>query len=564
MVHRIIKNGTNIMFQRQSTILSAAAVLMIMAVGSAVLGLVKLHLLSGLYSEGSGIYGAAESVMVLDAFKAAFRIPDFIFQVLVIGALNAAFIPVFGELVHKDKTEKAWQVTSQMINISLVFFGLASLLVFIFAEPLVQYFVAPSFTGEKLALTADLTRMMMLSPVMLGASAFLTGAIQVHHRFIVPALAPLFYNAGAILGIVWLWPQVGVWGLAYGVLIGSALHLAIQLPMAFKLGFRPTLRLGWKDSVVRKISKLMVPRTVGLGIDQIEVLVSGMLISTLGAGAFFLFTQVTSLITFPISFLGVSISQASLPTLTKEANEDMEAFRQTLLSTFHQILYLIVPVAVLMVVLKLPITRMVFNFPNWIDTLVVTQVLLVLAPVIIAQSAIHLWVRGFYALQDTVSPLTAGAVGVVTSVIVAIATLSLLGMRGVALGMVAGGFVTLCFLVYFMHRKIGGFNWSNLFVPIVRILISGAVMAVAVYWPVKPMEAALFDTSKTTELVMLSVVVGGFGLSLYLLVSWILGSKEIVLFFSVAQKLRRWREAFMKMPQYGQAGVSGEVSSESQ
>ena len=556
MVRKIIKNGTNMMFQSQSTILSAAAVLMIMAVGSAVLGLAKLHLLSGLYDD-------AHSKLVLDAFKAAFRIPDFIFQVLVVGALNAAFIPVIGELFSRKEEDKAWQITSSMINISMVFFGLLALVVMVAAEPLVHYFVAPEFEGEKLQLTANLTRLLMLSPIMLGISAFITGGLQVRHKFVVPALAPILYNLGAIIGILWLYPHFGVWGLVYGVLIGSFLHVVIQVPLIYKLGFRYQFVLGWKDKFVRRISKLMLPRTLGLGVDQVEMMVAGMLVSTLGPGAFFLFTQIFSLITFPISFLGVSISQASLPTLAKEAVEDMDAFRQTLVVTFHQIIYLVVPVAVLMVVLKLPITRVVFNFPNWTDTLVVAQVLLIFAPALIAQSAIHLWIRAFYALQDTVSPLKASAFGVVSSVVVSIATLSTLGMRGIALGMVVGGFVTLSLLIYYMWRKIGGFTWKGMFIPIIRIMFAGAIMAIAVYVPVRPMESVLFDTSRTLELIMLSVVVGGFGLSLYLFLSWILGSAEIVLFIKVAHKLRKWREAFVRFPQYEGAGISSEISSDS-
>src|SRR5690606_693152 len=157
----------------------------------------------------------------------------------------------------------------------------------------------------------------------------------------------------------------------------------------------------------------------------------------------------------------------------------------------------------------------------------------------IAQSAIHIWVRGLYALQDTVSPLTAGAVGVITSVVISILTLSTLGMRGVALGMVMGGFATLFILIYFTLRKIGGFSWSSVVVPIVRIFFAGAIMAIAVYFPVRPMESALFDTSRTVDLITLSVVVGGFGLSLYLFITWILGSAEIVLFIKVAHRLRK-------------------------
>jgi hypothetical protein len=122
--------------------------------------------------------------------------------------------------------------------------------------------------------------------------------------------------------------------------------------------------------------------------------------------------------------------------------------------------------------------------------------------------------------------------------------------------------LTLGSLIWFMYRKIGGFSVAGFFVPIVRILVAGAIMAVAVYLPVKPMEDALFDTSRTFDLLMLSTVVGGFGLSLYLFISWILGSDEIVLFIKVAQRLRKWREAFVRFPQYEGAGISSEITSE--
>ena len=556
MVNKLLKNGTNLMYQRQTTILSAAGVLMIMAAGTAVLGLIKLRLMSGLGK-------TPLDVDMLDAFKLAFRLPDLMFQVLIAGALNAAFIPVFGELLGRKDRSEAWRLVSSMMTSAVVIFGLVGLFVFIFAEPLTAL-LSPGLLKDapKLFLTAQLTRLMMLSPIILGMSAFLTGSLQVQHRFIMPALAPVLYNLGGIIGIVWLYPRVGVWGLAYGVLLGAILHLAIQLPVAHASGFRFQVMLQWKDVAVRRVGKLMVPRTFGLSIDQIESVVLGGLVTLLGSGAPFLFSQIFSLITFPISFFGVSIAQASLPTMAREAREDIDAFRQTLFTTFHQILYLIIPVAVLLVVLRLPIIRIALNFPNWeTQTLPAAQILLFFGAGLIAQSAIHLWVRGFYALEETVAPLLAGAVGVVTSVFVSLLTLNALGLRGIALAMTVGGYVTLIALMSLMRQRIGGFSWASFYAPMVRILFSGVVMAVAVYFPVKPLER-LFDTTKTSDLVMVSLLVGGFGLSLYLFISWVLGSAEVVIFFKVAQKLRSWREAFVKMPIVEETPIVSEVQAD--
>lgn len=529
--------------------------MMALTVGSAVLGLYKQHMLAGL--------AVVDNLDALDAFEAAFRLPNLVFQMLVAGALNAAFIPVFGEMISRKQDSSAWKLAVDLINIAIMLFGVAAVVILIAAEPFVHYFVAPGFGPEKLALAANLTRIMMISPIILGVSAFLSGSLQVHHRFFIPAVAPILYNLGTIMGIWLLYPFWGVWGIAYGVLLGSAAHLLIQVPLAHHLGFRYHFSWGWKDAIVQRVSKLMLPRTIGLSIDQLESLVASMLISTLGAGSLLLYGRVFSLVAFPISFFGVSIAQASLPTLSKEAVEDIDAFRSTLLTTFHQILYLIVPVVVLLTVLKLPIVRIVLNFPDWTQTLVAAQVLLAFTPMLIAQSAIHLWVRGFYALKDTVSPLAAAAAGVIVSVFISVISIAPLGMRGIGLGMTLGSFVSLGMLMYLMGRRLGGFSWSNLAIPAFRILLAGAIMAVAVYLPIKPIESLFLDTTTTLNLVFLSALVSWFGMSLYLLVSWLLGSEEIVMFIRLAHKLRSWREALVKVPASYQEGFSGDITTES-
>jgi putative peptidoglycan lipid II flippase len=554
MVSKLIKNGTSIMFQRQSTILSAAGVMMALTVGSAILGLYKQHMLAGL--------AVPSTLDALDAFEAAFRVPNLVFQIVVAGALNAAFIPVFGELISRKQAANGWKLAIDLMNITMILFGVAALIIVIVAEPFVHYFVAPGFDAEKLKMTADLTRLMMISPILLGLSAFLSGSLQVFHRFFIPALAPILYNLGTILGIWLLYPVFGVWGIAYGVIAGSVAHLLVQWPLAHHLGFRFAWSWRWRDALVQKVGKLMLPRTIGLSIDQLEALVASMLISTLGAGSMLMFGRVFSLVAFPISFFGVSIAQASLPTLSKEAVEDMQAFRQTLLTTFHQILYLIVPVVVLLTVLKLPVVRVILNFPDWTQTLVAAQVLLFFTPMLVAQAALHLWVRGFYALKDTVSPLIAAAVGVIVSVFVMVLTLAPLGMRGVGVGMTVGSYASLFVLIYLMWKRLGGFTLSNLVIPAVRILVSGAIMAVAVYLPIKPIESLFLDTTTTLNLVFLSALVSWFGMSLYLLVTWLLGSEEIVMFIRLAHKVRSLREAIIKVPASYQESFSGDITTE--
>lgn len=533
--------------------MSAAGVLMTLTLGSALLGLYKQHALAALYT--------SSSANALDAFTAAFRLPDLVFQMVVAGGLNAAFIPVFGEMTAHKQTADAWKLAANLMNIILVVFAFVALIILLFANQLV-YVVSPEYSPEKLALVANLTRVMMISPIVLGVSAFLSGGLQVHHRFLIPALAPILYNLGIIAGIAWLYPRFGVWGLTYGVILGSLLHLAVQIPVAWHLGFRFRLSFRWKDAVVQRVGKLMLPRTVGLSIDQLESQVATILVSTLGDGAMFLYARVFSIVTLPISFFGVSIAQAAFPTLSREAVSDKDAFRQTLLTTFHQILFLIVPVAVLLTVLKLPVVRVILNYHDWTSTLVTAQVLLAFTPMLVAQSAVHLWVRGFYALKDTVSPIAAAAAGVIASVFISVVTLPALGMRGLGIGMTVGSFVSLAILIWLMKKRLGGFGWTNLYLPVLRIALSGAIMAAAVYLPIKPIEAVFLDTSRTLDLIFLSALVTWFGLSLYLLVAWILGSEEIVMFIRLAHRLRSWREAVTKVPAAYQDGFSAEINTE--
>src|SRR3989344_1170188 len=253
-MRQLFQNGQSLFVRRQNNILSAAAVIMATYGLSHLLGLLRTRLLIS--------YFFASKSSLLDVYYAAFVIPDSIFQLLIIGSLSAAFIPVFTRLLSADE-KNAWNVASSSLNLILSLFSIISVLIFIFASPLSRL-IAPGFTPGQISIMASLLRVMLAAQFFFSISGFLTGMIQSHQRFLIPALAPLVYNLGIIFGIVFLSPTLGILGPALGVVLGAFLHMLIQIPLALRLGFRFTLSFDFGHPSVREILRLLPPRAASL------------------------------------------------------------------------------------------------------------------------------------------------------------------------------------------------------------------------------------------------------------------------------------------------------------
>ena len=227
---------------------------------SSLLGLVRNRLLAQLFF--------VNHKSLLDAYFAAFVLPDTIFQLLILGALSAAFIPVFTGALKRDK-EEAWHIANSAASGILLLFLVISAGLFIFANQ-ASRILAPSFSPELAQITAQLIRVMLAAQFFFALSSFMTGILQSHHLFILPALAPLFYNLGIIIGIIFLSPFIGIFGPAVGVVIGSFFHFLIQLPGVIKIGFRPKLSTDWRNPYVKRMLRLMPARAFTLAIGQLE------------------------------------------------------------------------------------------------------------------------------------------------------------------------------------------------------------------------------------------------------------------------------------------------------
>ena len=350
--------------------------------------------------------------------------------------------------------------------------------------------IAPGFSPDQILLMSKLTRIMLAAQVFFILANFLTGIAQSFRCFIIPAVALALYNIGIIWGTALLSPTFGLYGPAIGMIVGAFLYLLVQLPLLKNLSFKFNWSLDYKNSGVRKITKLMAPRMLALFANQVDATVDVILasLSSLGALTYFSFAQ--HLQFFPVSLFGLSIAQAALPTLSLEtAQKDLGRFRKLFLTTLHQMFFLVIPVSVALLVLRIPLVRLAFGAArfDWEATVTTGYVVAGFAISIFAQSAAYFLARGFYALQDTRTPVVIQIMSIIVGI--GLSTSSILVFKlpvwSLALSYSLATFIHAGLLLVFLHRKVGGFGLRRLAVPFVKIslasLASGSLMYFSLY-----------------------------------------------------------------------------------
>lgn len=514
---------------RQNSILSGASILMVAVFASKFLGLIRDRLLVHNFS-------SAEAAI----FFAAFRLPDLMFQLLIFGALSVAFIPIFTEHLNKEGESEAFDFANSILNLSLVAFLILGTIAFIFIGPLNSLLI-PGFAGEQKIQTDSLSRIILLGQILLVIGAFFVGIAQSFQRFIIPALAPLFYNLGIIFGIGVLSKFFGIAGPAIGVVIGAAMHVLIQLPLVSSLGFKYKFSLNFFNSGVREVVKLMSFRNIGLAIEQLNETVGLALASLISTSAITLLTFAQHLQAVPIGLFGATIAQAALPVLSKEqAQKDLESFKITLLTTLHQILFLTLPATAILIVLRIPVVRLVFGASQftWSDTVLTGRTLALLALGLSAQSVVLLLVRGFYALKDTKSPVLVSFVTVFINIILSTLFVVVLKFDVWSLGLSysVASFTSILLLLFLLNKKVNGFPRDLLFNPAFKMTFAAFIAAVALYLPIKALDQLVFDTTRTVNLIMLTGIASFIGISIYILLVWQMKVRELYIFGNLLKK----------------------------
>ncbi len=398
---------------------------------------------------------------MLDVYYSAFKLPDLIFNIILVGALSSAFIPVFiGK--RRESEGDAWLVARNFTTFAFTLVLIAATLMWVFAQQVVGL-IAPGFVGGDRELAVSLTRIMLLSPVFFSLSAIFGSVLQALERFWAYAIAPILYNAGIIVGAVCFAPiaiahgYAPVIGLGWGVVLGALLHLILQGSAAYRAGFRFKPHLDLANAEFRKILKLMVPRSIGLGAYSIDSAITNAYASLMAAGSIAVFNVANNLQFVPISVVGVAVATAVFPKLSHHASgQEQGEFRQRVTHTVKNIILVVVPLAVAGYFLSPWAMRLVFGVGLFQGTSVevTASVLQIFMFGIVAQSVIPTLSRAFYALQNTRTPVTISLFAIISNIILAwLFGLHLgYGVLGLALAFAVAGNLQWLLLWFYLRR----------------------------------------------------------------------------------------------------------------
>jgi putative peptidoglycan lipid II flippase len=417
----------------------------------------------------------------LDAFFAAFRIPDLIFQLVAAGALSSALVPVVSALFTTGERARAWRVVSTIINLMLIGLAVLALGFFVLA-PVIVPGITPGFEGEQLETTIQLTRIMLLIPIFLALGAVATSVLNAGGRFAAAAIAPIVYNLAFIGAALFLAPSLGVTGLALGVVAGSLGHLLVQVRPLARLGFSYDTRIEAGDPEARKALALMAPRAIGLGAGQITFIVVTSLATTLQVGAVSDFNFAFVLLQIPLGIIGVPLGIVLLPSLSRDAAVGDElSFAALLTRALRLLIYVMVPISVLTAVARRPVVEILFGSGQIAaeDLELIAVTLTAFLVGLTAHALIAVLARAFYARQDTVTPVAAAVGAVAINCTLAVVLVGPLGLPGIALAIAIAAWIEALVLLAILVRRLHHFELRGLVRVGVEALV-GSVVAGAV------------------------------------------------------------------------------------
>lgn len=530
----------NILNYQSKTVTFAAVILAVAALISKILGLLRDRLLVT-YVE----------VAELDVYFVAFRIPDLVYGLVIAGGIVSVFLPLFSEYYKKDSSS-ANEFTNYVLNTFLLILIVLCAFLVIFTGPLMRI-VAPGFSPEKRELAVLVTRIMFLSPVFLGLSSIFSGILHYFNRFLVYSLAPIFYNLGIIFGILFLFPVFGIIGLAYGVVLGALLHLLIQVPSAVNSGFSYKPLLNFSFPGLKKMFRLMIPRTLGVASNHINLIIITSIASLLVSGSIAVFNLANNLHYFPIGIIGFSFAISSFPVFSKFfVNGQKEEFFNNFSKSVRQVIFYILPAVFLMFILRAQIVRLILGTGHfgWEETRLTAASLGIFALATLAGSLIPLMTKAFFAMQDTKTPLFISSVSIAFNLLFSFSFVYLLGFGnffsrffvqflkletleniqviGLPLSFSLITFLQAILLFYYIRKKMGFFNYREIYFSFVKNLISVLLTVPYVYLSLYIISPVV--DMKTFLGILIQATVGlSVGIIVYLLFSYIFNSKELFL-----------------------------------
>lgn len=527
--------------QMKLSVKSAAIVLASSTLMSALLGLFRDRLLNSYYL---GTYPTG-----IDAYTAAFTIPDFMFFILTSGALSVSFIPVFNQRLAAGNKKSAWELSSSTLNLLAILTLISSVLIMIFADPLIRYVVSPGLDESGMILAINMTRVIAINPFLFSIATVITSIQQAVGRFVFYAFAPAIYNIGIIIGITWFTGGInifgvqifegGIMGVALGVVLGAVLQLIVSLIGLFGLGMDYHFKIHWKNQGFRSILKLLPARSMDQGIDYVNGIVNTNLSSRMGAGAVRSFNQASALHQMPVNLIGVAISTAFFPKLTEElGNGDKKEFNETFRQALRTITWIALPVSVIAFFGRGYVTSFISNIGNNDSNGTIASILGTLCVAIFARSIFHIASRGFYAYQDTKTPFIVSifAIGLTIGLSIWFYLIGL-GVDGLGWAQSIGAVVEIIILLYILQRRSGRVllnrsYWRATF----RMFFATAIAGCVAFSMTKFVPLMVTDTSLVITIPKF-LLISSVSFIAYLIASYFLNLKEAGPIFRYFKKI---------------------------
>ncbi len=520
-------------------ITAAALIISVSSFLSFLLGLARDRLLTSSFGAGN----------TLDVYYTAFRIPDFVAMVLMMGAISVAVIPIFTQNLVKDR-EKAFSYFANLLNLFLFALIIICAVLFIFTPQLVSL-IAPGFSPAKKETTVLLTRIMFLSPILMGASNMISAVLMVFKRFLITSVSPILYNLGSIIGILFFVPTMGISGLAWGIVLGAVMHLVIQLPALFKIGFRFRKMFDFFDKDFLLTLRLTIPRAIGLTATQINLIIVTAIGSSLVAGSVTVFSLANDLSAPIIGLIAIPFATAVFPALSLAISKNDKAdFLQKFYSSFRQILFLIIPASGLAYILRAHLVRVVFGAGqfDWTATKLTAACFGIFMLSLFAQGLIYLVSKTFYAIKNTWIPATVSIFSILVLPALAFWFVRLLAYEnlfsntvlnilridrvqnaavlGLPLAISIDAIVQIILLLIFLKLKVKELQLRPLFMFFGKVLFA-TVLATLLTWGIRQVFGGYFGSATLLILFFQTAVVGSLGLLIYLLLAYFMRIEEV-------------------------------------
>lgn len=506
------------------------------------------------------VFGAGAE---LDAFIAANRVSETLFNLVAGGALGSAFIPTFTGFITNEDKKSAWKLASAVANWVALVLSLLAALAAIFAPQIVRHALAPGFSADpaQFDLTVTLLRIQLASAILFGLSGLMMGILNSHQIFLIPALTPSMYQFGMIFGVLILAPKMGIYGLAWGVVIGALFHLLLQIPALFRLNRQDaknakifikspglknlaarrfpnyTLTLGFGDAAVGEVMRLMGPRLLGVAVVQLNFWVNTWLASRMAAGSVAGIEYGFALMLMAQVAIAQSIATAAMPTFAAQyALGKLDDVRNSLSASIRSVVLLSVPAAIGLIALRVPLITLLYQRGEFNErsTEIVAWALLWYAVGLVGHSVMEILARAFYALHDTKTPVLVGIGAMSLNVVFSIAFAALferigwMPHGGLALANSLATALEMVLLMILMRKRLSGLNGASIARGFGQAALAALGMGIALFWWIQA------EITSATWLVALGgIVIGGV---IYLLGIWILKVPEMREIFSLLRR----------------------------